>query len=84
MENGWIWWKNENPCFKIFFGVTLLDLGLKKDEESLWFPKGKNSKYKNGFFTIDSVDRELSGSIFRFGIGWAETEISQIVNFGRQ
>jgi hypothetical protein len=25
-----------------FFGVTLLDLGLGEDEESPWFPEGKN------------------------------------------
>jgi hypothetical protein len=27
--------KNENPCFKNFSGITVLDLAIREDEESL-------------------------------------------------
>ena len=60
--------KNENMCFKIFSEVTLLDLGLEEDEESPLFMEGKTEKLKMVFFTIDSVNQEISISIFRFEI----------------
>ena len=47
IENGWIRWKNENPCFENFSRVTVLDLAIKEDEESPWFLEVWNSKYKN-------------------------------------
>ena len=75
--------KKWKPNFEIFSEVTLLNLGLGEDEESPWFPEGKNIKYQNGFFTIDSVDREIFRSILRFEIGWEETDILQFVDFGR-
>ena len=60
----------------------VLDLAIREDEESPWFPKVWNSKYQNGFFTIDSVDREISKSIFIFEIGWVETKLFQFEDFG--
>ena len=36
-ENGRIWWKNENPCFENFSGVTGLILVLEGGEESQGF-----------------------------------------------
>ena len=39
------------------------------------FQRCKNKNLKMGFFMTDSLDREISGSIFRFEIGWEETEI---------
>ena len=83
MKNGWIWRKIEKPCFENFSRVTILDLALTEDEESPWFLEGRNSKYKNGFFNIDSIDQEFSRSIFIFEIGWEEIEILQIEYFGQ-
>ena len=62
----------------------VLNLAIKEDEESPWFLEGKNSKSRNGFFPIDSIDQDIFGSIFRFEIGWEETEILQFGDFGRQ
>jgi hypothetical protein len=33
MKNGSKWQKNENPCFKNFFEVMVLDLSIREDEE---------------------------------------------------
>ena len=76
--------KDWKPMFQNFSEVTVLDLDIREVEEATLFLEVWTSKYQNGFFTIDSIDRELSGSIFRFEIGWAETEILQFEDFGRQ
>ena len=81
MKNGWIRWKNENPCFKNFFGVTTFDLALGEDEESPWVSEGRNLKSQNGFFTIDSSRSEFSGSILRFENSRAQTKILQFEGF---
>ena len=81
-ENGGIRWKNENPCFENFSGVTVLNLAIKEDYESLWFSKVLNSKYKNGFLTIHFVHRDISRSLSIFEIRWEETEILQFGDFG--
>ena len=54
-----------------------LNLALGEDEESQWIPEVWNSKYKNGFFTMNCLDQDIFGSIFGFEIGWAETKIMQ-------
>ena len=46
--------------------------------------RGEKIKIKNGFFTIYSVDRDIFKSIFKFEIGWAETEILKFEDFGQQ
>ena len=48
--NGWIWWKNENPCFENFSGVTVLILAIMEDEESPWFLEVWNSKSQKWVF----------------------------------
>ena len=84
MKNGSKWRKNENPCFKNLFGVMVLDLSIKEGEESPSFLEGRNENSQNGFFTIGSHGWELSGSILRFEIGWAKTELLQFEDLGRQ
>ena len=74
---------DEKMKTKNFSGVRVLDLSIKVDEESPWFLEGRNLISQNGFLTIDLVDWDISGSIFIFEIGWAETEILQSEDFGR-
>ena len=81
-ENGRFSWKNENPCLKNFSGVLGQKLALGEVEESQGFPKVKHSKYKNVFFTMYSLSRDLSGTIFIFLIGWAKTKIFGFEYFG--
>ena len=84
IENGWVWWKNENPCFENFSEVTVFNLAIKEDEESPWFLEVWKWKHQNRFFTIDFVYQDLFESIFIFENGWAETEILQSGDFGQQ
>ena len=65
-ENRRFRWKNENLCLKNFFGVPGQKLALREVEQSQGFPKVKHSKYKNGFFTISSLDLKISRTIFSF------------------
>ena len=44
-------------------------LALGGGEESQGFPEVKHSKSKNGFLTMDSLNREIFGTIFSFEIG---------------
>ena len=44
-------------------------LALGKVEESQVFPEVKHSKFQNGFFTMYSLGRDLSETIFSFPIG---------------
>ena len=61
--------KNENPCFENFSEVPSQKLALGEVEESQRFLEVKQSKYKNGFFTMSSLDLKLSETIFGFPIG---------------
>ena len=83
-ENGRFRWKNENPCLKNFSGVLGQKLALGEVEESQGFLEVKHSKYQNDFFTMNSLDWDLSGSIFRFEIGLTESKIMWFEDFGRQ
>jgi len=67
-ENGILGLKNENPCFKNFSGVSGSWFYLGGGEESQGFTEVENSKYKNYFFTMYSLDLKLSGTIFSFPI----------------
>ena len=60
----------------------IFNLAIKEDKESPSFSEVWNSKYQNGFFTMDSVDWDLFVSIFNFEIGWVETKILQFEDFG--
>ena len=60
--------KTENPCLKNFSGVTGQKLDLGEVEEPQGFLEVKHSKYKNGFLTMYSLNRDLSGTIFGFQI----------------
>jgi hypothetical protein len=68
-ENGILGLKNENPCFKNFFGVLGSRFRLGGSAESQGFLEVKLSKYQNGFLTMSSPDHKLSRTIFRFTIG---------------
>ena len=81
-ENWRFGWKNENPCLKNFSGVLGQKLALGEVEESQGFSEVKHLKYQNGFLTMDSLDRDISGTIFIFQIGWAETKIFGFEYFG--
>jgi hypothetical protein len=83
-ENGIFRWKTENPCLENFSEVTGEKLALGEVEESQGFLEVKHSKYKNGFLTMDSLDRELSNIIFSFQIGWTKTKILWFEDFGWQ
>ena len=61
-----------------------LILDLREVEESQGFLEVKHSKYKKGFLTMKSIDQVLSGTIFSFEIGWAETKIMWFEDFGQQ
>ena len=74
--------KKWKPCLKNFSEVTSQKLALGKVEESQGFSAVKNSKYKNGFFTMYSLNLKLSRTIFSFPIGWAETKIFGFEDFG--
>ena len=82
-ENGWIQWKMK-PMFQTF----LEGHGPQSSHQGRWRVTlifgGVKIKYENGVFTMNSVDRELSGSIFIFEVGLAETELLQFKDFGRQ
>ena len=83
-ENRIFGWKNENPCLKNFSRVPSQKLTLGEVEESQGFPKVKHSKYKNGFFTMYSLYRDISGTIFSFPIGWVEIKIFGLEDFGME
>ena len=59
-----------------------LILALEEVEESQGFLEMKHSKYQNGFLTMNSLDWDISGTIFSFKIGWAETKIMWFEDFG--
>ena len=80
-ENGIFWLKKENPCFENFSGVSGSRFCLGGGEDSQGFMVVKHSKYKNGFFTMPSLDLKISGTIFSFPIRWAETKIFEIEDF---
>ena len=75
-------WKNENPCSENFSGVLGQKLPLRGCEESQGFPELKHSKYKNGFFSMSSLDLKLSRTIFGFPIERVETKIFEFEDFG--
>ena len=75
-------WKNENPCLKNFSEVPGQKLVVGEVEESQVFLEVKQWKYKNGFFTMSSLDLRLSRTIFSFPIGWAKTKIFEFEDFG--
>ena len=83
-ENGRFRWKTKNPCLKKFFGVTGQKLDLGKVEQSQGFLKVKHSKFQNGFLTMDSLDQDLSNTIFSFQIIWGKTKILRFEDFGQQ
>jgi hypothetical protein len=68
-ENGSLGLKNENPCFENFSEVPGSWFLLGGGEESQGFSEVKHSKYKNGFFTMSSLELNLSGTISNFPIG---------------
>ena len=68
-ENGRFGKKNENPCFENLSRVLGQKLALREVEESQGFTEVKHSKFQNGFLTMDSLDRDLFGTIFSFEIG---------------
>ena len=77
-ENGWIWWENENPSFKNFSKVTVLDLALREDEESPWLIEifldvsldfkvdGKKLRYRSLKILVDSKIRVLVSQLVEF------------------
>ena len=83
-ENGRFGWKNENPCFENFSGVPGHKLSLGEVEDSQGFLEVKHSKYKNGVFTMHSLDQYIFVSIFKFRIKLTKAKIMQFVDFGRQ
>ena len=52
-----------------FLRVTSQKLALGEVEGSQEFPEVKQSKCKNCFLTMDSLNRDISNIIFNFQIG---------------
>ena len=57
-------------------------LALGEVKESQGSSEVKHLKYQNGFFTMYSLGREISETIFSFQIRWAETKIFEFEDFG--
>ena len=70
--------------FQKFLQGHGLEISPGEVEESQGFSEVKHSRSQNGFLTMDSLNQEISNTIFSFQIGWAETKLLWFEDFGRQ
>ena len=82
-ERKWkIWVKKWKPMFQKFLQGPGPEISPRGSWRVTRISGGETLKISKWVFTMYSLDREISGTIFSFQIRWAETKIFGFEDFG--